>query len=103
MNYIFGAFCAERWRPCHKYYGTGESFVFTFRDNEDLEVSAATQHDELYQLGNTQGLSIGGGEPTDYNKQNGTAIRLKQGFAKGSSGISATYDNNRLCGVKTKE
>jgi hypothetical protein len=41
-NFVFGSFNSETWKDSNRYYGTGESFVFTFRDGNDLEVSGAT-------------------------------------------------------------
>lgn len=34
---VFGAFCCEEWRIKNTFYGTGESFVFSFID-EDIVV-----------------------------------------------------------------
>lgn len=31
-GWIFGGFCSEKWRSSLKFYGTGESFLFTFKD-----------------------------------------------------------------------
>ena len=31
-GFIFGAFCTEKWVKSTKFYGTGETFLFTFRD-----------------------------------------------------------------------
>ncbi len=28
---VFGAFVSEQWQPCGRFYGTGESFLFTFK------------------------------------------------------------------------
>lgn len=34
---IFGAYCCEQWHPSKYYYGLGESFVFTLKNEEDIE------------------------------------------------------------------
>merc|ERR1712194_824662 len=34
-NYIFGCFASEEWRSSDRYFGTGESFVFSFGKMED--------------------------------------------------------------------
>lgn len=31
----FGSLCFEEWKNRQKFYGTGESFVFTFHDKDD--------------------------------------------------------------------
>jgi hypothetical protein len=31
-GYIFGGYCTEYWKQSTKFYGTGENFLFTFRD-----------------------------------------------------------------------
>lgn len=31
-GFVFGGFCAETWKSSTKFYGTGESFLFTFKD-----------------------------------------------------------------------
>jgi len=39
---IFGAYTTEAWHYSKRFYGTGESFVFTFHEDEDLSVFMAT-------------------------------------------------------------
>ena len=47
-NYIFGAFLTEEWRHTSNFYGDGYSFVFTFRDGDDLELYPATGETDNY-------------------------------------------------------
>ena len=47
-GYIFGAFCTEEWRPGNRFYGDGYSFVFTFREGDDLEIYRASGEDDQY-------------------------------------------------------
>ena len=38
----FGALCFEEWVARNNFYGTGESFVFTFHDSDDCKVFTGT-------------------------------------------------------------
>lgn len=38
---VFGAYCTEEWRIRSGFYGTGESFVFKF-DDDDIKVFGFT-------------------------------------------------------------
>lgn len=78
-------------------YGTGESWVFTFHDGDDLEVSAGTDVSDFYQFSNEAGIMVGG----DYDSvpEGGPALKLTEQFMRGKSGISTTYDNRILCGI----
>jgi hypothetical protein len=33
-GYIFGGFCSETWRSSTKFYGTGENFLYTFKNTD---------------------------------------------------------------------
>lgn len=41
-GYVFGGYCTETWKPSKKFYGNGDSFVFTFNNGKDLAVYYAT-------------------------------------------------------------
>jgi len=47
-GHVFGAFCTEEWRSGTEFFGTGESFVFTFHDGDDLQISPSSGEDENY-------------------------------------------------------
>lgn len=34
-GYKFGAFCTQEWKSQKYFYGTGESFIFTFKDSRE--------------------------------------------------------------------
>lgn len=33
-GYIFGGFCSEPWKSSTKFYGTGENFLYTFKNGD---------------------------------------------------------------------
>ena len=47
-DHIFGAYCCEYWHINKDYYGRGESFVFTFENDEDIKTFFWTEKDERY-------------------------------------------------------
>ena len=36
-GFKFGGFCNEPWKKQSYFYGTGENFLFTFKDSRDLK------------------------------------------------------------------
>ena len=61
-RWIFGGFCAETWRTSGtKFYGTGENFLFTFKDGNTPIVYKWTANDDQIQWGNEHSISLGGG------------------------------------------
>jgi L-amino acid N-acyltransferase YncA len=36
QGHKFGAMCFEDWMPRKGFYGTGESFVYTFKDTDEV-------------------------------------------------------------------
>ena len=34
-GYVFGGFTCETWKKSSKFYGTGESFLYTLKDGND--------------------------------------------------------------------
>ena len=43
------------------FYGTGESFVFTFKDTEEeVEKFTCTQENEHYQYSDRESIAVGG-------------------------------------------
>ena len=47
-GYVFGAFLTEEWHRSSNFYGDGYSFVFSFRDGDDLELYTASGETDLY-------------------------------------------------------
>ena len=33
-GYVFGAFCVEAWECLYRFFGSGETFLYTFKDTE---------------------------------------------------------------------
>ena len=58
---VFGAYTSDRWRreKVGRTYGAGEAFVFTVKPQRTRH--SWTQANYLFQSGNTESISIGGG------------------------------------------
>ena len=60
-GYRFGAFCTGEWEVSKYFYGTGESFVFTFKDTEEeVEKFTCTGENEHYQYSDKETIAVGG-------------------------------------------
>ena len=109
----FGAFLTEPWRVHQRYYGTGESFVFTVDDQSSSRTSGRTSEKELlddakeknqsgvfafrwsqrndyFMFGRADCAAVGGG--------NGFALWLDEELLRGNSASSETFDNPCLSG-----
>lgn len=111
---IFGAYCSTSWavrnlkddqgRRQH-YFGTGETFLFTFaidekpvryiwvnadKTEDEIVGTKAEQHQrELFMCGRPDMISIGGG--------NGNGLFLDPSLTQGKTERCATFDNQPLC------
>jgi len=49
-GHIFGAYCTEQWRTAHSnnFYGSGDSFVWTFHLGEELRTWGSTNQDDFF-------------------------------------------------------
>jgi hypothetical protein len=47
-GYKFGTLQFEDWLPRKKFYGSGESFVFTFKTGDDVKVYNGTGKNSMY-------------------------------------------------------
>jgi len=99
LGHVFGTFATEEWWDNKNMYGTGESWVFTFHDSDDLQVSSATDlaDNEFYQFSTEDGIIVGGDQ--DQVPDAAPAMSIRESFMRGKSGVSATYDNDILCGI----
>jgi hypothetical protein len=50
------------WHQTLHYYGGGESFVFTFHDEDDIKVYRWTEKDERFQFSDERCVAVGGGK-----------------------------------------
>ena len=60
-RYLFGGFCTEEWIFSNSFYGTGENFVFTFKDGDNCEMWMASGENSMYQYCDHSGFGMGGG------------------------------------------
>lgn len=58
---VFGGFVTEKWHPGKRFYGTGESFLFTFKKKNELSVYRWTGANDLVMFSDYTKLIIGGG------------------------------------------
>ena len=58
---IFGGFCNESWRKKSLFYGTGETFLFTFKKSEKITVYYWTHKNNYFMHSGTEGLCLGTG------------------------------------------
>jgi hypothetical protein len=59
---LFGAAVTCRIRISEKFYGTGESFLYTFCENGNLKIFPWTGLNNYVVKGNSDSFSIGSGE-----------------------------------------
>jgi hypothetical protein len=69
-------------------YGTGECFVFTFKDTERMKIYYSTLSNDSYMLSDHNAIIVGGG--------GNSAIFLDKFFETGNSGKSKTFNNATL-------
>ena len=97
---VFGAFVCEPWRVATRYYGTGESFVFTCVPAAGAQPATAASGDQAepapgvrifkwsgrnayFQLGQANALAVGGG--------GAYALKMDDDLAQGLSGPCDTF------------
>ena len=86
-GYRFGAYIDGRIREDHQYYGTGQSFVFTF--NPSFKAYEWTGQNDYFMLTTHKFLALGGGGA-------GFALQVDDELDRGQSCRSGTYDNDCL-------
>ena len=59
-NYVFGAFCVEPWEYKCRFFGTGENFLFSFKDGEELSVYYWTGDGDRHQYSDRDAIGLAG-------------------------------------------
>ena len=94
---VFGGFATERWAPAHRYFGTGESFLFRVHTPNASPGRAQRPFVSFYpwtganthfQLASHDSLAMGGGGHF--------GLWLDEALEYGSSNASQTYGNAPL-------
>jgi hypothetical protein len=89
-GYVFGGFTCETWKKSTKFYGTGESFLFTLKNGNEPIVFRWTGENDQIQWANENSLGIGGGTSGRFG------LFIKDNFFKGSCSKTSTFDNDIL-------
>lgn len=61
QKYKFGGFCTEEWIISKSFYGTGDNFLYTFKDKDTPEIWYASGENSMYQFCDRTGFGMGGG------------------------------------------
>jgi hypothetical protein len=60
-KHAFGGYAPETWRVRKLYYGTGEAFLFSFHDTDDIKCYWATGANDYYMMSDYESLAMGAG------------------------------------------
>ena len=86
-GYKFGAFASQEWKIHKHFYGTGETFLFTFKDTEeDIKYFRWTGANDHIQFSDSTSIAIGGSDGK-------FALYLRNNFKSGVSNDCKTFDN----------
>jgi hypothetical protein len=89
-GFKFGAYLCEEWTAQKYFYGTGESYLFTFRDTEeDVEFYKWSSYNDHIQYSDDSSIAIGGADGK-------FALYLRNNFLDGMSNQCKTFDNEIL-------
>ena len=94
---IFGAFASEQWYQSSKFYGTGDCFVFTFKDQKYAAYKWSKMN-EMFMYSPQSGIRMGSSFVT---LQHGdtiflSAISIDKDFRFGSSKPCSTFHSPQL-------
>ena len=83
---VFGSYISDEIRNSENFYGTGESFVFTFYKTERIHCFHSTGLNDLYIRTDEDSISIGA-------SNNLYSLFIKGDFNSGFTGNSLTFKN----------
>jgi hypothetical protein len=86
---VFGAFNVEQWAIHQDYFGTGESFLFSFKKDKPFEAYFWSGKNNFIQFANDDAIGIGGGG-------DGFGLFLDGDFSGGTTACSETFSNQLL-------
>ncbi|CAD8048322.1 unnamed protein product [Paramecium primaurelia] len=88
-NYLFGAYLSDGIKNSYgKFYGNGESFLFTFKNSQDIKVYKWTHINNYITLCDTDGLAVGCGDKY--------GLFINSDLSNGYSCHCETFDNDVL-------
>ncbi len=88
----FGGMCFEQWAPSKQFYGTGDTFVFTFGAGDEVKAFRSTGNNFMYQYFDKRCIMIGG----DNTEGGRAALYLGDDFYRGSSSKTQCFKNEVL-------
>lgn len=60
-HHIFGGFVSDSWKFHHTYYGTGDCFLFTFKDTTEITCYFPTLFNDYYMQSDFDAITMGSG------------------------------------------
>lgn len=91
----FGAYLCEEWSVHKHFYGTGESFLFTFKDSEeDVQFFKWTSYNDHIQYSDESSIAVGGADGK-------FALFIRNNFLDGMSHSCKTFENVILASGET--
>lgn len=86
---VFGAYLSDQIKQGFEFYGNGETFVFTFKQNNNsLKLYQSTGYNNCYIFGNQDGVAVGCGEKY--------GLFIDKNVTGGYSNPCKTFDNDIL-------
>jgi hypothetical protein len=58
-GYVFGVFTPLKWEQQLEFYGSGETFLFTFGVGEKIKTFKWTAKNSLFMYSDSEGLGVG--------------------------------------------
>eukprot|EP01016_Furgasonia_blochmanni_P039253 TRINITY_DN4855_c0_g2_i1.p1 TRINITY_DN4855_c0_g2~~TRINITY_DN4855_c0_g2_i1.p1 ORF type:complete len:602 (+),score=71.32 TRINITY_DN4855_c0_g2_i1:99-1904(+) len=85
-DYVFGGFADRTWNFSTEFFGSSDSYLFTFFDEGELQSFYSTNQNFFYQYMGNDGFGMGVGE-RNYG------LFINNELTKGSSDMSITFGN----------